>query len=861
VSPEPYPDKQAALYKKLWHSQKFMSERAKDNAPWVHDGKKLAWSTASTKERRFTVDLDEERGLAPGREGAMFEVIVKNTGVIRMSALQGYLEGKSSWDNSVLETMTALDHILRQGPSEKMTLIKRSFFNHMSETRRFSGNVVEAIKGIYFSIRLNDTYPGGTGLGVNVDVANQAFWVGQNFPQLVRNFLNNTDKRWSGLQVENLTQVLAPVRGPDGKWVQSDAFKALRKLHNLRFVVSHRGKTEHPKEYKIKRFVFEAREGGANAKAVSFDWKKDGQTRKVTVFDYYALQYKKRIAMHGLPLIETTRDGLFPFEVCEVNRLNRYPFKLDPNQTSEMIKFAVQRPPQRSAEIKKMVENLNWAGDKWLKAFGISISPNMQEVNAKFIPNPEVQFSNTKINPRTSGRWDLRGAKFFASNPVPLKSWAFVVLDNCVDKQVVENFAKVFSNTFKNHGGRIEKPPQIYGGYPAGSQHDKIIDDVHDKCGMANKFSPQIVFVIMKEKSTWIYERLKKNADCRKAMLTQMVQAVHVQKAQGQYCSNVACKVLAKLGGQVSRVWGPRADRSALFDVPTMMIGCDVSHASPGSQMASMAALTISMDKDAARYRASVQTNGYRKEIVDGKMFGRMLGNHITDWCRDVGRAPDHVFYFRDGVSEGQFAQVLDQEVAALRDLLTTICRKTPKITAIVATKRHHIRFFPQKGDKNGNALPGTLVEREVTHPFHYDFYLCSHVAIQGTARPVHYNVIHDECKLKPDLLQKIIYHQCYQYCRATTPVSLHPAVYYAHQAGTRARAHENVATSDRVPESDRKQVGEHSSGLLAKSEPDKKSTTSTNMSQTASPDLLPLGGPDARADMIPIFRKTMWWV
>lgn len=83
------------------------------------------------------------------------------------------------------------------------------------------------------------------------------------------------------------------------------------------------------------------------------------------------------------------------------------------------------------------------------------------------------------------------------------------------------------------------------------------------------------------------------------------------------------------------------------------------------------------------------------------------------------------------------------------------------KWTITVCSKRHHIRFFPkdgdmQAGDKNGNALPGTLVERDVTHPFQYDFCkftsdpsntgkltttldLSSHSAIQGTARPTHY--------------------------------------------------------------------------------------------------------------------------
>lgn len=114
--------------------------------------------------------------------------------------------------------------------------------------------------------------------------------------------------------------------------------------------------------------------------------------------------------------------------------------------------------------------------------------------------------------------------------------------------------------------------------------------------------------------------------------------------------------------------------------------------------------------------------------------------------------------------------------------------------TVIVAEKRHHIRLFPPGGpaaDKNGNPVPGTLVDRDVTHPFEYDFYLNSHSAIQGTARPTHYHVLHDEAKVDPNKLVSMVYDHSYQYMRATTPVSLHPAVYYAHLASNRARAHE----------------------------------------------------------------------
>lgn len=48
-----------------------------------------------------------------------------------------------------------LDHVLRQGPSERMKLIKRTFFNNSSETMDLD-NVTEAVKGIYSTIRLNE---------------------------------------------------------------------------------------------------------------------------------------------------------------------------------------------------------------------------------------------------------------------------------------------------------------------------------------------------------------------------------------------------------------------------------------------------------------------------------------------------------------------------------------------------------------------------------------------------------------------------------------------------------------------------------------------------------------------------------
>lgn len=166
----------------------------------------------------------------------------------------------------------------------------------------------------------------------------------------------------------------------------------------------------------------------------------------------------------------------------------------------------------------------------------------------------------------------------------------------------------------------------------------------------------------------------------------------------------------------------------------------------------------------------------------------------IQNWVQTVGQGkfPQCIVYLRDGVSEGQYAHVLEQEVADMKKLLRSA---NPNLNipfvVIIGGKRHHVRFFPEKGDRNGNALPGTIIETGVTHPFENDFYLCAHNALKGTARPTHYHVILNEPNIPNDQIYTMLYEQSYQFMRATTPVSIHPAIYYAHIASNRAIPHD----------------------------------------------------------------------
>ena len=58
--------------------------------------------------------------------------------------------------------------------------------------------------------------------------------------------------------------------------------------------------------------------------------------------------------------------------------------------------------------------------------------------------------------------------------------------------------------------------------------------------------------------------------------------------------------------------------RKPYFDESTMIVGVDVSHAAPGTvDMASMAAMTVSLDKTCSRYGAAIQSNGHRVEMIE----------------------------------------------------------------------------------------------------------------------------------------------------------------------------------------------------------------------------------------------------
>ena len=211
---------------------------------------KIAWTAAQIEEIRILVDMDQERGRAPqpGRPENKIMFILKPAKVIRLAVLNAFLNRQTPFDNVCLEGINFLDHLIRQGPSEQYTMIKRSFFAPGGQ-RNPLDNVIEAMRGVYSSIRLCELSPsiGGpsTGLALNVDASNGTFWAPQDVHQAARNLCKQRNRN---LSYTIFRDQLLPVKGGSpGQWTMSNDFKELRKMSKLRFRVKHRGKQEDKK--------------------------------------------------------------------------------------------------------------------------------------------------------------------------------------------------------------------------------------------------------------------------------------------------------------------------------------------------------------------------------------------------------------------------------------------------------------------------------------------------------------------------------------------------------------------------------------------------------------------------------------
>ncbi|KAG8640547.1 hypothetical protein MANES_13G066164v8 [Manihot esculenta] len=678
---------------------------------FAYDGEKSLYTVGPLPQNKFEFTVVLEESFAKRENGSpaatakrskrafhskTFKVEISYAAKIPLKSIVLALKGVEA-DNSTQDALRVLDIILRQQAANRGCLLVRQSFFH-DDMRNFTdvGGGATGVRGFHSSFR---TTQGG--LSLNMDVSTTMVLT----PGPVIDFL-----------IANQN-----VREP--RYI--DWVKAKKMLKNLRVKPRHRNM-----EYKIiglsekpcnQQYFPMRMKNGDNANG-------EPQIVEITVYDYFTRHCGIELTFSAyLPCLDVgkpKRPNYLPIELCSLVSLQRYTKSLSSTQRASLVEKSRQKPLDRMRTVTDALKNYRYDDDTVLSACGVSIEKQLMQVDGRVLETPKVGNSEDCF-PR-NGRWNFNNKTLWKTHSI--ERWAVVNFSaRCDTSQISRDLI----GCGRRKGIQIERPytlieedPQSRRGSPV-SRVEKMFEQMIPKLPWEPKF---ILCVLPERKNSDIYGPWKKKCLSDFGIVTQCISPF---KVNDQYLTNVLLKINSKLGGINSLLAIEDSRHIPLIkDTPTMILGMDVSHGSPGrSDIPSIAAVVGSLYWPLiSRYRASVRSQSPKVEMIDalfkpsanGSDDGIMRELLVEFFCTSNGRKPKQIIVFRDGVSESQFNQVLNIEVEQM---------------------------------------------------------------IKGTSRPAHYHVLLDEIGFSPDDLQSLIHSLSYVYQRSTTAISIVAPVCYAHLA------------------------------------------------------------------------------
>nr|AJL33594.1 argonaute 10-like protein [Petunia x hybrida] len=746
----------------------------------AYDGRKSLYTAGELpfKWKEFTIKLIDEDDVINGpKREREYKVGIKFVAKANLHHLSQFLAGKCA--DGPQEALQILDIVLRELSVKRYCPVGRSFFSPDIRKPQPLGDGLEAWCGFYQSIR-----PTQMGLSLNIDMASAAF-----------------------IEALPVIEFVAQLLGKDVSsrpLSDSDRVKIKKALRGVKVEVTHRGNVR--RKYRVS--------GLTSQPTRELVFPVDDNSTMKSVVEYFQEMYGFTIKYTHLPCLQVgnqKKANYLPMEACKIVEGQRYTKRLSEKQITALLKVTCQRPRDRENSILQTVQHNDYNQDPYANEFGIKISEKQASVEARVLPAPWLKYHDTgkeKDCLPQVGQWNMMNKKMI--NGMTVSRWACINFSRSVQESVARGFCTELAQMCQVSGMEFNPEPviPIYMARP--DQVEKALKHVYHSC--VNKLKGkelELLLVILPDNNGSLYGDIKRICETDLGLITQCCLTKHVFKISKQYLANVSLKINVKMGGRNTVLLDAISCRIPLVsDIPTIIFGADVTHPENGEDSSpSIAAVVASQDwPEVTKYAGLVCAQAHRQELIQdlyktwhdparGTVSGGMIRDLLISFRKATGQKPQRIIFYRDGVSEGQFYQVLLFELDAIRKACASLePNYQPPVTFIVVQKRHHTRLFANNHkdrsstDRSGNILPGTVVDTKICHPTEFDFYLCSHAGIQGTSRPAHYHVLWDENNFTADGIQSLTNNLCYTYARCTRSVSVVPPAYYAHLAAFRAR-------------------------------------------------------------------------
>lgn len=498
----------------------------------------------------------------------------------------------------------------------------------------------------------------------------------------------------------------------------------------------------------------------------------------ITYVEYYKKNYNINIRDMRQPMLISTpkaRDirggrstyiALIP-ELCRITGMTDS-MRNDFNLMKELARHTKMDPRNRIQRLMDFNKRLHEVpeSDGVFKEWNLELDRHLVEFKGRQLPQTEIIFNdNKKVMNDERADWtnEFKNKGMFLS--IPLKNWAIIFPKR--SSRETNGFLDSLKQTSRTLQYSMSAP-NLY----------EIPDDRSETFLSAIesilKNDPSLIMIVVPNNRSDRYTAIKRKCCVLHAVPTQVVLQKTISKPPhvlGGISRKVVIQINCKLGGIPWTVHVPLAG--------IMVVGFDVSHDTTDKSK-SFGAMVAALDPKAnKKYFCAVEAHRNGEEL-SGTISVNLV-KALRAYVDDVGSLPVKIFFYRDGVGDGQIEYVHKNEIQSMMEKLKGFYgeERTPSLTVVIVNKRINTRIFTHDYK---NPYPGTIVDNTITLPERYDFYLVSQSVRDGTVAPTSYNVIYDTVGMPPDRLQLLTYKFCHDYYNWSGTTRVPSVVQYAHK-------------------------------------------------------------------------------
>ncbi|VDN59873.1 unnamed protein product [Dracunculus medinensis] len=494
----------------------------------------------------------------------------------------------------------------------------------------------------------------------------------------------------------------------------------------------------------------------------------------------------------------------FPIELLYVLPRQRVPIKKhNSSQIKESIEICAVLPDRRFSDISKNLKALNLHEkcryNPYMEAFGTRVNNFPIEVIGHRRDLPQIFYSSkmekkilTEVDD-INANWRLAGQYLV---PAKLNNW-YILYDDGREAEAVKNFTKLLIAECHKKGLILNEPTIENIQFEKLEPFIKMIkEDVKNSH----------VFIMYIDSRNDTHDNLKL-FEVLYRIITQHIQLSRVYDCakRSLVLENIVNKLNCKNFGQC---YGIIPESFALnkwiSHGKTLIIGYDVCHPDSLSKyqlrlgMKPTEPSVLGISFNGATY-AETFIGDYafqepRKEQVTGSILEERIYWILNMFILNRGVVPNLIIITRDGVSEGQFKMVMQEEINSIRSGIENFRTQrginscTPKIVCIITCKRHNRRFAIEKDGKLENCPPLTVIDRDVTRADVTEFYMQSHKIIKGTGKMPSYTIPINEANLTMDEAQSLMMALCFTHQIVNQSISIPEPIYQADEWAKRGR-------------------------------------------------------------------------